>query len=120
MQLLKPLLLTLAVLAVWVVLADRNPTLTYHFAPMIAVAAGPWLARSTRGHLDTTAAAAVVLPGLLATLTVAAGLHATDRLLGPTFWSSDGAIGEAPLLAIVTAVGAIVVLSRPAGVEAAS
>lgn len=117
---MKPLLLTAAVLAVWAFLANRNPTLTYHFAPLIAAVAGPWLARSTHGHLDLVPAMAVVLPGLVATIAVAAALHATDRLLGPTFWSPDGAVGEAIIFAGAGSLGALALLARPAGAEAAS
>ena len=106
--------------SIWAALAVRNPTLTYHFAPLIAAVAGPWFTRTSVGHLDPAPALAVVAPGLLLTLVVAAALHATDHLLGPTFWSEDGAIGEAVLFAVAGAAAGLVTLSRPAGSDAAA
>lgn len=97
-------MITVVVLVVWTLLALRSPTLTYHFAPLIAAAITPlWSRRDGR---QTTAAAGRL--GALSFGVVSAlgfGLWATGILQGPTLWESDGAIIE---VVIFAALGAFI------------
>ncbi len=100
------------VLAVWVLLAIRNPQLTYHFAPLIAAFVGPASLR-TIGPVDAArvipvAAATSVVVGLVAVV-----LHVTGGMEGPTFWNDGPALSEAILFAVLGAAGGTRVATRP-------
>lgn len=101
---------TLAVIAIWSFLANRNPDLTYHFAPVIGAVTGPWLVQSTLGRQPAGRTAAAVATSIALVLITGFALHASDRLLGPTFWSPDGAIVEVVLFALAGGVIAGVLL----------
>lgn len=84
---------SVAAVILWVVLATRNPDLTYHFAPLIA--AGAWPVAGSRPLMalasgSLTAAAAV-------------GLAASGSMEGPDLVGGDAAFLEAVLF---TAAGA--------------
>ncbi len=100
-----PALASLAAAAVWIVLATRSPTLTYHFAPVIAAAAWPWLA-----HTGPR------LPPMVGGVTIALGataiLAASDSLQGPTLWGSDGALGESMAAALIGGVVGVILQGR--------
>ena len=51
----RALLVSGGVGVIWLVLAWRNPSLTYHFAPLIGAAAGP-LSLRTQGRADSSLA----------------------------------------------------------------
>lgn len=94
-----------AVAVVWGILAWRSPTLTYHFAPIVAVLVGPMLVRGRPGARYVAGAAAVL------TIATALVLWAADKLRGPTFWSDDGAVGEALIFTIAASMIAIALVS---------
>jgi hypothetical protein len=89
--------------ASWVALAVWRPTSTFHFAPLIAAGAWPFLLR--RGPLRVAAVdagRAAAIAGVLVVI-VGVGLHLADLLRGPTFWGSGRALVEVPLTAIAGA-----------------
>lgn len=100
-----PALASLAAAGVWIVLATRNPDLTYHFAPAIAAAAWPWLARGGPKVLP-------VAGGIAIALAATALLMASDSLQGPTLWGSDGALGESMASALIGGAVGILVQGR--------
>lgn len=90
---------TVVVTVVWVSLSLWRPTSTFHFAPLIAAGAWPFLIR--RGPLRVAAVdagRAAAAAGVLV-VTVGVGLHLTDLLRGPTLWGSGAALIEVPLAA---------------------
>jgi len=94
------------VLSVWAFLANRNPTLTYHFAPLIAVLVWPYLSRD-----DVTAAGSTARAGLsnLAVSAVAFALAGAGRMEGPTFWGSGAGFFNTPLFEalLFASIGAV-------------
>lgn len=102
------------VVVVWSALAARSPELTYHFAPLLAAVAGPWLVQSTLGRQDRRTAALATGVAFAMTVLTAAALHVADRLRGPTFWSDSGAFGEALLFGLIgAALGFVLLVRRP-------
>lgn len=85
-----------AAAALWLVLAISNPTSTYHFAPVIVVAAtaltvcalGAWQPPGD-AHGIATAAYGAVTAGIAIAIAVA-----TTSLEGPTLWGSGDALVE--------------------------
>ena len=104
---------SMATAAIWVFLAWRTPTSTFHFAPFVAGLAGPYVA-STVGQRAPARTALAVTAGCAAALTVALiVLAGADKLQGPTFWSEDGAALEAVLFgAVGLAVGFVSLWQR--------
>ena len=89
------LLASAAAALVWIVLAWRTPTSTYHFAPIVVALAGPFMVkqRSLRNTLSSVLPFVATTTGIAGVAVVVLGL--ADKLRGPTFWSDDGAIFEA-------------------------
>lgn len=104
---------TLAATTLWAVLAWRTPTSTFHFAPIVALAVGPWVARARLGRHSFRPAVITVAISTLIVLGAVALLASQQRMLGPTFWSEDGALGEAILFAAGAAVAALAWLIAP-------
>jgi hypothetical protein len=97
-------IISAAVMIVWTLLAIRSPTLTYHFAPLMAAAITPlWSRRNRRQSLAAASRLGVASFGAVSALGVV--LWATDNLRGPTLWESDGSLIE---VVIFAAVGALV------------
>lgn len=78
-----PLLASVTITTVWTGLALRHPTLTYHFAPVLAAAAWPLVARFTRGRTSLAVGLRAATGGIVVTALAAAELHALDALRGP-------------------------------------
>lgn len=92
------------VVVAWVGLAARSPTLTFHFAPLIAAAAWPAALRGGRPLRVAPVDAfrgAVGAAGL--TYAAMAVLLVFDWMRGPTFWDSGPAIVEVVPMVIVGA-----------------
>ena len=85
---------------VWIVLAWRSPTLTYHFAPLIGGAVGP-LSLRTRGQADAAIARATGGLVLAMMLAVTLLLEIADRQEGPNFLEMGPAWPEAVLFAVI-------------------
>lgn len=85
---------------VWIVLAWRSPTLTYHFAPLIGGAVGP-LSLRTRGQADAAIARATGGMVLAMMLAVTLLLEIADRQEGPNFLEMGPAWPEAVLFAVI-------------------
>ena len=112
LPLVRSAVFVVVVLAVWAVLALRNPQLTYHFAPLIAAFVGPASLRAA-GRIDATvalpvAAATSALVGLASVV-----LHVADAMQGPTFWNDGPALSEAVLFTVLGAVAGARVATRP-------
>ena len=100
---LVPASWSVAAVAVWIVLAARNPHLTYHFAPLIA--AGAWPVAGSRPQ-------AAFASGILA-IAAAIALARAGSLEGPDLIGGRAAFGGAALFAVVgAAAGAAWALSR--------
>jgi hypothetical protein len=98
-----PVLTSVAISTVWTVLAIRNPTSTYHFAPLLTAAAWPVVARSTWGPRSVGEAARASVGGLVIVLFMVAELNVLDALRGPAFFGLD-ATGETLVFGFVGAV----------------
>jgi hypothetical protein len=84
----------------WLVLALRNPTNTFHFAPIIVAAAWPVIARGSQTRTRIQALTAVSA-GTAIALGIGLTLWANDRLRGPTLWHSGAAITETLLFTLL-------------------
>jgi len=104
-------LLTLGVLAIWVVLAVRNPDLTYHFAPILAALAWPLSIRRSEPQ-PAAAAARIGAASFALVAATSVVLWLGDKLMGPTLWSDDGSIVEAILFAALGAALGVRVATR--------
>ena len=104
-------LLTIGVLAIWAVLAVRNPDLTYHFAPILAAVAWPLSIRRSEPQ-PAPAAAQVGAASFVVVAAASVVLWFGDKLMGPTLWSDDGAIIEAMLFAALGAALGVRVATR--------
>ncbi len=81
-----------AVVAVWLVLVHLRPGATFHFAPMLAAAAGPVAARlQAHRPLPTRRAALITAAGAGVVLTVGVSLMLSGNLSGPTLWDQVNA-----------------------------
>jgi len=90
---------TVVVTVAWIGLAVWRPTSTFHFAPLIAAGAWPFLLR--RGPLRVAAVdagRAAAAAGVFVVI-VGVGLHLGDLLRGPTLWGSGAALIEVPMAA---------------------
>jgi len=96
---------------VWLVLAWRNPSLTYHFAPLIGAALWPLSLRS-QGRRHITDARIGGLGGFGMMMLVTVILLITGRMNGPNFAHVGPAWPEAVLFAAIGAVIATRVASR--------
>ena len=106
----RALLVSGGVGVIWLVLAWRNPSLTYHFAPLIGAAVGP-LSLRTQGQADSSLAnktGGIVLAFMLGITLL---LELAGRQEGPNFLEMGPAWPEAVLF---SAIGVFV------GVRAAS
>jgi hypothetical protein len=101
---------SLLVSLIWVGLAWRTPTSTFHFAPLIAGAVGPYAAKSRTGAVSPFRALRLASAGMAALAVAIAFLATADRLQGPTFWSADGAEVEAVLFAGLGALAGLAYL----------
>ena len=101
----RALLFSGVVAVVWVILAWRSPTLTYHFAPLIAAIVGPLsLRREGRADLKLGIATGTAVLGLLLGVTLL--LEVTNKQLGPNFLESGPAWPESVLFSVIgVAVG---------------
>jgi hypothetical protein len=97
-QLTRGLAVSIIALAIWTFLAVRSPTLTYHFAPLLAAIAVP--AGMRRG--SAVGAIAAMRAGALSfglVVAVSVVFHVGDYLEGPTFFGTRPALVEAVILA---------------------
>ena len=97
---------------VWLTLAWRSPSSTYHFAPLIAAGVGPYAAKSIAGRQQVTTA--LLISAISAAVVIAAivVMAIGDRMQGPSFWSEDGALLEAVLFAAAGAAIGMAMLAR--------
>lgn len=102
---------TVVATTLWVALAIRTPTNTYHFAPIIAAASWPIV---DRGGVRPTTRHSIVVAGLSTTIVLVAGLAlwASDRLQGPTLWGSGTSIGETVIFAILGGIVGLIAQLR--------
>lgn len=91
----------------WFVLADRNPSNTYHFAPAIVAAAWVVVGSLPEAGLVPRVTIRLAAAGFVLAVLVTIGLEITDRLQGPVFWQ-DG--DDAPVVVehvLFAALGAV-------------
>lgn len=84
----------------WVALAIRTPTNTFHFAPIIVAAAWPLVARDSQARTTRQAIATASASTALA-LGIGLALWATDRLRGPTLWNDGPTTTEIVLFSLL-------------------
>ena len=89
-----PALWSIGATVAWMVLASRNPNLTYHFAPIIA--AGAWPIAGSRPRFAIASGALAVAASI--------GLELSGSLEGPDLVGGHAAFGEAVLFALLGAV----------------
>lgn len=91
----------------WIVLAWRSPTSTYHFAPLVVTLAWPWTSRSEGGTRTTANVWVPIIGGTILSLMAGGVLLVAGRLEGPTLWSESGQSAQVVLeILLVTAIGA--------------
>ena len=95
-------LITGLVCAVWIVLAQRNPTLHYHFAPLIAAVVWPLSLRS-KGRREKADAFTGGAGSLALTLLVTLVIQLAGTMDGPNFLHAGPAWPEAVLFAVLGA-----------------
>lgn len=103
---------SVVVSALWGFLAWRTPTSTYHFAPLIAAAVGPYVAKAKDGPLSRHPSVVITLVSGAVALATIAVLALADRLRGPTFWSEGGAATEAVLFTVLGSLIGFFMLMR--------
>lgn len=87
---------SLAVAVLWVLLAFRSPSTTYHFAPIVVTVASPYAARAkAAGAFTGRRALVIVAAGAAISLAAVVALASTRHLTGPTLWDSGNATTEA-------------------------
>lgn len=105
--------ITVIVAGLWIWLATRTPTSTFHLAPLITALAGPAVLRSSPVGTRSSLTVVSLIGTGVATL---AGLYLwmTDSLVGPTFFSETGApIETALMIAIGSAIGLLLARRQP-------
>ncbi len=102
---LRPLISSLALGALWFILAWRSPSSTHHFAPLVI--AGAWGFISELGDRRATITAAFA--GVAVALVALMALAVADRLGGPTLW---GARPSWPELTGFAVLGGLITLGR--------
>ncbi len=112
---LGPPALSVTAAAVWGALALSNPTLTYHFAPLVVAAGWPVAERTARGRVEARRTRTPVAGSLLLTVLVSLALWLGDAMRGPTFWTETGAIWEAVAFAALGSAWGFRVLTRARG-----
>jgi glutaredoxin len=100
----QPAAAALAVAVLWVVLAVRTPTTTYHLAPLLMAAAAPVTRRRLTGTpVPTRAALAVAATGLVLTLASTGVLAWWGLLAGPDITGGTQPVVETVLLSVLGA-----------------
>ncbi|MFV2039296.1 MAG: hypothetical protein ACC660_03550, partial [Acidimicrobiales bacterium] len=92
---LTPALWSIGAAVVWVVLGFNNPTLTYHFAPVIAAGAWPSVLQARDSRSLWAAGAGGLGIALVATVVLALG----DSLRGPDLAGGSAATAESIIFA---------------------
>ena len=100
---LVPPSLSIGAAALWAILAAGNPSLTYHFAPLIVGLAWPIAHRSMLGRAEGRVGIVVAGGALAVALGTTLALWGADRMNGPTIVSDGGAIWEALLFSVIGA-----------------
>lgn len=85
---------------IWIILAWRNPNLTYHFAPLIGATVGPLSLRS-QGQANAALARSTGALVLILMLAVTLLLELSGRQEGPNFLEVGPAWPEAVLFAVI-------------------
>ncbi len=91
----------------WLVLALRQPTTTWHLAPVLLAGVWPWLEHQETRSRERGRRARVLMAtpvGLAIAVVVTLALSYADLLRGPTVWDSGSATVEALVLSVGTAV----------------
>jgi glutaredoxin len=100
----QPVVAALGLALLWVLLAARTSTTTYHLAPLLVAAAAPvtrrWL---TRTPVPTRPATALAVTSLVLTFATTAALTWQGLLAGPDITGGDAPVEETVLLAVVGA-----------------
>jgi glutaredoxin len=101
----QPAVAVLGSALLWVLLAARTPTTTYHLAPLLVAAAAPLTRRWLTGTpVPVRTATALAAAGLAATLVTTAALAGQGMLVGPDLTGVGSPVMETVLLAVVGAV----------------
>ena len=98
-----PPMLSLGAAGLWAGLAANNPSLTYHFAPLIVGLAWPIAHRSMMGRTGSRTGSLLAGGALTIALSTTIALWAADRMTGPTFVTDGGALWEAVLFSLAGA-----------------
>ncbi|MDJ0349000.1 hypothetical protein [Cryobacterium sp. PH29-G1] len=84
-----------AVALTWALMATTHPTTTYHFAPLITVAAAALYVRARRERpLTFRPMLSLAAGGTLISMFATAVLENVQALQGPTLWGPGSAVAE--------------------------
>lgn len=103
----QPVVAALGFALLWVLLAARTPTTTYHFAPLLVAAAAPVTCRLlTRLPVPPRLATALAVTSLAIASATTGALTWQGLLAGPDLTGGDAPVMESVLLTVVgTALG---------------
>ena len=109
-----PVLVSVTFSVLWLGLALRAPTTTYHLVPAVVAASWPLTARRLRGQLSLPAASRAAIGGLVVAAATTIELAGLDALRGPALVGGS-ATAESALVAVAGAAWAVraTVRSRP-------
>jgi len=109
-----PVLVSVTFSVLWLGLALRAPTVTYHLVPAVVAASWPLTARRRRGRLSLPAAIRAAMGGLVVAAATTIELAGLDALRGPALVGGS-ATAESALVAVAGAAWAVraTVRSRP-------
>ena len=94
-ELRSGIIAVLVAASVWIALALRTPTNTYHFAPLIVALALPVASRSApREQLGRLTKVFIGSAGGVVAALIGLGLAWTGNLEGPSLWDENGALTE--------------------------
>jgi hypothetical protein len=109
-----PVLVSVAFSVLWLGLALRSPTTTYHLVPAAVAASWPLTARRLRGPLSLSAALRAGAGGLVVAAATTIELAGLDALRGPALVGGSAAV-ESSLVAVAGTAWAVraAVRARP-------
>lgn len=106
-----PVLVSVAFSVVWLGLALRAPTTTYHLLPAVVAASWPLTARRLRSQLPLPAALRATAGGLVIAMATTIELAGLDALRGPALIGGT-ATAESALAALAGAAWAVRATTR--------
>jgi hypothetical protein len=115
---------SVACVVLWSFLADRTPTSTFHFAPVLVAAAWVAVEGTTGAGLAARATVKLAAAGVVVAAAATVGLEMADLLRGPVFWQHGPdapVVAEHLLFALIGGlIGALISVRYASGTPASA